>query len=330
MQQVDYIIVGLGIAGALLSQKLLSKGHSIIVIDDNNPSSASKVSSGIINPITGRRLVKSWMYDQLEESFISAYRNIEKVYNTQILAPKIIHRTSTTIKDDNLWKTIAQNETRFCHKDLLSNPWLGRINNYISFGGISGYKVDVKNLLLCIRSNIESIGSLRIEAFDYKLLTLQKRNVVYKDYMAKKLIFCEGWKAIHNPYFSNVNLDPAKGEVLKIELANPKIDEILKHKLFIVPQENGCYWVGSSYEWNQKDESPTESKFKFLTTTLKEILQEDFTVVDHIAGIRPTTKTRRPIVHLHPDHQTLAIFNGLGTKGASIAPFFVNKLYELL
>ena len=97
MREVDYIIVGLGIAGSLLSHKLISKGHSIVVFDDDNPNSASKVSSGIINPITGRRLVKSWMYEDLREVFTKTYSALEKYYGVDIIEPIIIHRTSTCL-----------------------------------------------------------------------------------------------------------------------------------------------------------------------------------------------------------------------------------------
>jgi len=330
VQDVDYIIVGLGIAGTLLSHKLMTKGHTIVVLDDDNPNSASKVSSGIINPITGRRLVKSWMYEQLKEVFTHSYKSIEQFYETSILKPTIIHRTTTSIKDDNLWRTVALNETQFCHLDLEEKPWEGRINNYISFGGLAGYRVDVPELIKCVKSHIETTQSLVIESFDYSLIEFQKEHVVYKEFRAKKIIFCEGWKAIHNPFFNYINLDPAKGEVVKIEIENPPIKAILKHKLFIVPQADGLYWVGSTYDWKQRDETPTPEKLTQITDTLKGILKEDFKVRSHYAGIRPTTIDRRPIVELHPKHSNLAIFNGLGTKGASIAPFFANKMVDIL
>lgn len=330
MPEVDYIIVGLGIAGSLLSHKLISKGHSIIVFDDDNPNAASKISSGIINPITGRRLVKSWIYEELQEVFTKTYTSIEDSYHTQIIEPTIIHRTSTSIKDDNLWRTVALNESQFCKMDLADKPWKGRVNNYISFGGISGYKVNVPKLLKSVKTAIMSTHTLINEDFDHTQIEFANDFVVYKNTKAKKIIFCEGWKGIHNPYFGYVNLDPAKGEVLKIDIPEPRISDILKHKLFIVPQSDGLYWVGSTYEWKQYDESPTQNKRDYLTETLRYILKDDFTIVDHLAGIRPTTTDRRPIVQLHPQYPNLAIFNGLGTKGASIAPYFVNKLYELL
>jgi glycine/D-amino acid oxidase-like deaminating enzyme len=52
--------------------------------------------------------------------------------------------------------------------------------------------------------------------------------------------------------------------------------------------------------------------------------------VDQIAGIRPATKDRRPFIGIHPQYKTLAIFNGLGTKGVSIAPYYSGQFADCL
>ena len=51
----DYIIVGQGIAGTNLAFQLIDSGKSIMVIDQVNLNSSSRVATGIINPVTGRK-----------------------------------------------------------------------------------------------------------------------------------------------------------------------------------------------------------------------------------------------------------------------------------
>ena len=63
--QVDYLIIGQGLCGTWLSWYLTQENRSLIVIDKNEPISASKISAGIINPVTGRRMVKVWMAEQI-------------------------------------------------------------------------------------------------------------------------------------------------------------------------------------------------------------------------------------------------------------------------
>ena len=60
----DTIIIGQGLAGSLLGWQLIQDGQRVLVIDDGHRSAASRVAAGIINPITGQRLVKSWHVDQ--------------------------------------------------------------------------------------------------------------------------------------------------------------------------------------------------------------------------------------------------------------------------
>jgi glycine/D-amino acid oxidase-like deaminating enzyme len=63
-----------------------------------------------------------------------------------------------------------------------------------------------------------------------------------------------------------------------------------------------------------------------LENQLKEILQVPFKVLDHKVGIRPTVKDRRPLLGMHMEHKRLGIFNGLGTRGVMLAPYFANHL----
>ena len=56
-RQVDFIIVGQGIAGTLLAHDLLEKGHSVYIIDKPMIASASKVAAGLINPVGMKRCI---------------------------------------------------------------------------------------------------------------------------------------------------------------------------------------------------------------------------------------------------------------------------------
>ena len=73
---VDYLVIGQGICGTFLSRELQKANQSFIVIDESRPFTASKAASGIINPVTGRRIVKTWMIDKLLEFIIPAYTEL--------------------------------------------------------------------------------------------------------------------------------------------------------------------------------------------------------------------------------------------------------------
>lgn len=330
MSQIDYLIVGQGLVGSLLANALINLNQSVLVIDDDNPRAASKVSSGVINPITGRRLVKSWMYEELRDSFTNMYQELEHEFNEALLEKRTIIRTTSSIQDENVWNAMALNQPEHCIQDLENNPWQEIVNTKFSFGGIRGYQVNVKRLLDLIKDKLIENKSLRLDSFDYTKILFDNGGVIYKDITAKKIIFCEGWKVIQNPFFNKEAFEPAKGEVVLIQSPKLTSQSILKHKLSVVPIADNNYWVGSTFDWGTDNESPTAQKMEYLSGKLREILKVPFTIVDHISGIRPSTRDRRPIVKPHPTHPELLILNGLGAKGTSLAPYFTLKMLNLL
>src|SRR4029450_11368013 len=64
-QQIDYLIIGQGICGTWLSWFMARENKTFIVIDKNEPITPSRVSAGIINPVTGRRMVEVWMAERI-------------------------------------------------------------------------------------------------------------------------------------------------------------------------------------------------------------------------------------------------------------------------
>ena len=63
--KVDVLIIGQGISGTCLSWYLNKENISFIVIDDERKNAPSRVAAGIINPVTGRRIVRTWMIEEL-------------------------------------------------------------------------------------------------------------------------------------------------------------------------------------------------------------------------------------------------------------------------
>src|SRR5919202_4357935 len=88
--QVDYLIVGQGICGTMLSWFLHKEGKSFVVIDDERPNAATQSAAGIINPVTGRRYVYSWMIDVVMPFAIDTYRRIGERLQVEAMFHKSI------------------------------------------------------------------------------------------------------------------------------------------------------------------------------------------------------------------------------------------------
>ena len=85
---IDYLIVGQGLCGTWLSWYLQKENKSFLIIDKNEETTPSKISAGIINPVTGRRLVKVWLADEILPFAKKAYYELGSFLNKEVIVQK--------------------------------------------------------------------------------------------------------------------------------------------------------------------------------------------------------------------------------------------------
>src|SRR5215213_4280553 len=77
MRCVDFVIVGAGLAGTTLAWQLRRRGRSVLVLDRETGGAASRVAAGLVTPVTGKRLARSWRWDELFPAAVAFYREVE-------------------------------------------------------------------------------------------------------------------------------------------------------------------------------------------------------------------------------------------------------------
>jgi glycine/D-amino acid oxidase-like deaminating enzyme len=335
MKEVDYIIVGQGLAGTILAQTLLKKGKSVIIVDDENLSQASKVAAGLYNPVVFKRLVKSWKADELIPFMDQFYAESERLLNVKFYHKKQIVKLFAEENEKDFWLKKSHEEIgKYMGKTIYDNFLENIVNSPLGAAEvIHAGNLDTVKFLNAFRAYFKKSGILLEEKLDYDVLKISENELHYKDVQAKKIIFCEGYKSSESPFFKWLPFKLTKGEVITIQLKKDTIipeEKVINKGVFILPLGQNKYKVGATYEWDDLSEIPTE-KGKFeLVQKLKKILKVPFEILDHQAGIRPTVSDRRPLLGLHPKHSTISIFNGLGTKGVMLAPFFADHLVNFL
>lgn len=334
MKTIDYLIVGQGVAGTLLAHFLSQSGQSILVVDEYRESAASQVAAGIINPITGRRYVKSWRIDDLLPFARRTYRELESLLGVPVFYERNIIRTLFNKGEENDW--LARTAEPGYGPYMLDRAELGEyaLKTTLAYGygelSQSG-QADLPALTRAYRAKLMETGQLLSEPFDFGALEIGEGELAYKGLSARNLVFCEGHRGAGNPYFGYLPFGGAKGEVLLVRIPGANFEKILKHRVFIVPMaEAGLYWIGATYGWSFADEAPTPEGRAYLEERLQDLLGLPFEVVAHQAAVRPTVKDRRPFLGRHPQFPQLSIFNGLGTKGASLGPYWAKHLAEHL
>lgn len=327
--KVDCLLIGQGICGTFLSLYLEKAGYSFLVIDESNPFTASKAAAGVINPITGRRMVKTWMIDKLLPFVWNEYRLIGEELGLDCIFKKNIVEFFPTAQMQLAFNKRLEEESQYLHKPADEQSWNGFFHYPFGWGEIQPvYLVNLAPLLAAFRKKLISLDRLLEERFIIDHLRFEGSGIRYKEIKAERIIFCDGIESFHNPFFKNLPFAPNKGEALIVEIKGMPDDHIYKKGINLVPLQNDLFWAGSSYEWDFEHDRPTEIFRKRTEALLKEWLKPAFSIIDHFAAVRPATLERRPFVGFHPIQHNAGILNGMGTKGCSLAPFFARQLVQ--
>ena len=326
---LDYIIVGSGIAGICFSEICLQNNKSFLVFEDYSTSS-SRIAGGLYNPVILKRFSEVWKAKEQLEFGLPFYEQISERIQLEFDFKIPIIRKFASIEEQNNWFQAADkpNLSPFLSTDIVLHNYQS-IDSKFGFGKVlpTGY-IDTSSLLDTYVSYLKSNNCIKEEKFDYLQIEFLEDKIVYKDIAAKHIIFAEGFGLQYNPYFNQLPLDGTKGELLIIKAPKLDLDVVLKSSIFILPIGNDLFKVGATYNWEDKTNAPTEAGKQELIENLKELIDCDFEIVKHFAGVRPTVKDRRPLVGTHKDHLNLHILNGLGTRGVMLGPWLAKALYE--
>src|SRR6187399_2395907 len=325
---VDYLIIGQGISGTWLSYYLKKANKSFIIIDNDQPNSASRVAAGIINPVTGRRIVKTWMIDELLSFLVPAYEELGNELNVKAIEKKSLIDFHPTPQ-----MKIAFDERIKENADLLFHPkdqWQYQtIFNYdFGFGEVDPcYVVNLKEILPVWRKKLLSNNQLLEENFEISEFKVDAE-ICYKNIKAEKIFFCDGIHSSQNPFFKNLPFALNKGEAILIEATGIPSTHIFKKGMMLTSIQKDLFWLGSNYLWEFPDDQPTEHFRKQTELLLRSWLRVPFKIVDHKASVRPANIERRAFVGFHPTYKNIGILNGMGTKGCSLAPFFAKQITD--
>lgn len=328
---VDYLIVGQGICGTFLSHELIKAGKTVLVIDENKPFSSTKVASGVINPITGRRMVRTWEIEKLMPYAVEAY----KAFGDELHVP-LIRQCNILDFHPTPQMVLAFAEGQPIEKEYLRIPdnperWKDYFNFDFSIGEINPcWLIDLATMLSEWRTRLQSMNALSEEVFRWEDCKVADDHITYQNITAQKIIFCEGVAGFDNPYFNLLPYARNKGQALIVRVPGLPRTNIFKQGIVMVPWQEDLFWIGSTYEWNFTDIHPTADYRIKSEAQLRHWLKLPFETVDHIASERPANMERRPFVGLHPVTASVGVFNGMGTKGCSLAPYFSREFANYL
>ena len=331
----DYLLVGHGIAGALLARELRGRGHRVLVYDEPRPDAASRVAAGLMNPVAGKRFALTWQALETLPYAVEYYQALGRELGAEFLAETPILKVFGSVQEQQqMLARAAQNPWAGFVASIETEP-IDRPGLLAPHGGAwlrGGGYVRVAELLAALARQGQATGWLREETFSWENVVSDAAGVAYAPgrVRARQVVCCQGAAALSCPYFSWLPLTPNQGEVLAVEVPGLSAAQVLNRGAYVVPDGAGQFRVGATYRWPPFATAGSEEGESELAGRLAALTPLPYRVLGLRRGVRPAVRDRRPLLGRHPALPWLSIFGGFGSKGVSLAPRLAQLLADYL
>ena len=297
----DILIVGQGIAGSMLAWECERAGFSFEVVDEGDGSCASRVSAGMINPVTGKRFVKSASFEGRRLLAREAYESLSAELGIPLWRDMRVRRL---FRDDQERGNFEAKLARGDFGDSV-REW-----DELGFWCEGAACVDTRHLLPALRARLAAQGRFRRERAE--ITASVSRHALVVD--------CTGRHIQRNPLFSWVPWRLTKGELLTVCADGLRGNVIINNGQWVLPIGEGRACVGATHEPNFTSEEPSQSARSTLEAAAGLLIKAHFAVTGHESGVRVGTLDKEPVSGRHPRWPALGMLSGLGNKGILSAP----------
>ena len=339
---IDYLLIGHGIAGALLARELRGRGHRVLVYDQPRPDAASRVAAGLVNPVAGKRFALTWRALDTLPQAAATYRQLDAELDTAFWHEVPVLKVFSSAEE-------AQWLAARVSADPAADPWAGFVASIdtgpLALPGVNaphggawlrgGGYLEVAGLLAALAAQGRVAGWLREETFDWQHLVSDHAGVTYAPggVRARHVVVCQGVEALDCPHFAWLPITPNRGAVLDVEVPGLGTAEVLNRAAYVVPAGAGRFRVGATYRWPPFAEAGTAAyadEARELAGRLAALTPLPFAVRGERRGQRPAVRDRRPLLGGHPTLPWLSICGGFGSKGVGLAPRLAALLADYL
>jgi glycine/D-amino acid oxidase-like deaminating enzyme len=333
MTVADAVVLGQGLAGTAVAWALRWRGLRVVVLDREADDTASRVAAGLMTPITGRRLAKTWRLDDLWPAAQAFYRRAEAELGARFFHPAPSLRLFADPAEAAAYENRATNHFPELVGPL--DPPIDPATFAAPFGGFQmtpAARLDVATYLDASRRYFARDGGyLAADVNPGRDVELVPDGtcLIRLGIRARWLVFCQGFDVTSNPWFPEVHFLPVQGEVLALRVPGLTESRVVHRGVWLAPQGD-AYLAGSTYDRDRLDGIPTARGRDEVCSRLRKFLRLPFDVTGHRAAVRPVVAGNKPALGVHRQYPQLAYLNGLGSKGALQAPYIADLLASRL
>ena len=330
----QFLIVGQGVAGTCLGWKLWQQGATVRIVDDGHLTSSTRVAAGMVNPITGKRLTLTPNWEDMLPAARAFYREVEDRCGVTIYHEMPLQRIHRNKNERT--RVAKRRETPayapYLGKDLPRGSLPGVSDEFGSVEIHHAGRIDTRMLLTATRIAFREADILRETQLAYDELKVETDGAVWRGEHYERVIFCDGMRVLQNPWFRELQTDPVKGEILELRFAEALPPGILNKGKWLLPTSAHEARFGATYDRRSFDCSPTAEGKEELLDALIKLLPDAITpeVTGHVAGVRICTQDNQPLIGMHPSEPRLGLFNGFGSKGNSLVPWWADAFITAL
>lgn len=326
----DHIIVGQGIAGTCLAWALRWRGESVLVLDRDEAATSSKIAAGLVTPITGKRLVKTWRLEELLPTAIRFYRRVE----AEVGMGCFLHRPQLRLFADRKEQEVHGARQHGEFWGLVGEPDPPVDPGWFE-APLGGFQLATAHQLLTVPFLAESrkvleVCTANVDPSTDLDVTPEGVSLPRLGVQGRFLTFCQGFAGAGNPWFPGIRFNSAKGEILTVRIPGLAEQRIVNRGVWLVPLGNDLFRTGSTYDHATHDCIPTSAARTEILARLCEFIRLPIGVVGHDAAVRPIIRVKHPTLGVSPRSPRVGFFNGLASKGSLAGPYFAEQFAAFL
>jgi glycine/D-amino acid oxidase-like deaminating enzyme len=327
----NFLVVGQGLAGSLLAWCLEQRGKQVLLLDEGHRHAASLAAGGLINPLAGMRFSRPARIDDWLASAIELYEVLRRALGRRYFHPMPMVRLFRSTDQLRFWRRRAD-DPQSAH--LLGERFAAQSSGQPVTAPLGGFHqkqtgyVDVATLITDLKEHFLRQGAYREAHIDCTQIEPRGTCVVWRDLQAERLIFCEGYRGMYNPWFDWLPFQTDRGEILTFASEDSLPDRIANGAHWLVPLSDGQYRFGATHDRSGIGLHTTPKGRRELLDGLSGLLTRSPTIeiTQQRAGVRPGSRDRQPFLGRHPNQPRLAIFNGFGARGCLTVPWYAQQL----